>query len=85
MVQGGGVEGREGSGSGFLLTESSDISRRILSNLLKRDNNEGNREDINRCTQPFFVLPCQMTLQLPSNQPINWLLPTFLRLKKLRG
>lgn len=36
MVQGGGVDGRDGSGSGVLLTESSDISRRIRSNLLQR-------------------------------------------------
>lgn len=35
MVQGGGVDGRDASGSGILLTESSDISRRILSSLLK--------------------------------------------------
>ena len=35
MVQGGGVDGREGSGSGVLPTESADISRRIRSNLLK--------------------------------------------------
>lgn len=35
MVQGGGVEGRDESGSGgTLLTDSSDISRRIRSNLL---------------------------------------------------
>lgn len=35
MVQGGGVAGRDNSGSGVLLTESSDISRRIRSNLLQ--------------------------------------------------
>lgn len=36
MVQGGGVEGRDESGSGgTLLTDSSDISRRIRSNLLE--------------------------------------------------
>lgn len=34
MVQGGGVDGMAGSGSGDLLTESADISRRILSSLL---------------------------------------------------
>lgn len=38
MVQGGGVDGRGGgSGSGARLTESSDISRRIRSNLLERE------------------------------------------------
>lgn len=37
MSHGGGVDGREGSGSGLLLTESSDISRRIRSNLLSRE------------------------------------------------
>lgn len=36
MVQGGGVDGRDSSGSGIPLTESSDISRRIRSNLLQR-------------------------------------------------
>lgn len=37
IVQGGGVEGRDESGSaGTLLTDSSDISRRIRSNLLER-------------------------------------------------
>lgn len=36
MVQGGGVDGRDNSASGILLTESSDISRRIRSNLLPR-------------------------------------------------
>lgn len=36
MVQGGGVDGRDSSASGTLLTESSDISRRIRSNLLPR-------------------------------------------------
>lgn len=36
MVQGGGVDGRDSSGSGVLPTESSDISRRIRSNLLQR-------------------------------------------------
>lgn len=36
MVHGGGVDGREGSGSGVLPTESADISRRIRSSLLRR-------------------------------------------------
>lgn len=46
MVQGGGVEGRDKSGSGgTLLTDSSDISRRIRSNLLE-GRGETNREKV---------------------------------------
>lgn len=68
MVQGGGVDGRDSSGSGILLTESSDISRRIRSNLLKRqrENKRGNL----KCTFisvytsilfSVFVSPCNIT------------------------
>lgn len=47
MVQGGGVDGRDNSGSGILLTESSDISRRIRSNLLQR-RDQNNPPMVNR-------------------------------------
>lgn len=38
------MDGREGSGSGLGLTESSDISRRIRSNLLDGSRQEKQRE-----------------------------------------
>lgn len=40
------MDGRDSSGSGILLTESSDISRRIRSNLLKKTKAKKRKLDI---------------------------------------
>ena len=76
MVQGGGVEGREGSGSGALLTESSDISRRIRSNLLKRERERERERGNDNSTNLFFsaytsVFTLHLTLKLLSLLPLQ--------------